>query len=416
MSTSAGPGSAAVAGRAILLVTTGSRGDVQPFLALARALDDAGARATVAAPRRFATLARAMGADFVGLDDSVFALQDDLVGAGPLRAAASMRRVRPSMRAWLADLGALADRDLDAVVFTQKTLGGAALAERLGVPAIPAQLIPTAPATSAFPLPFAPLRTPPALNRASFALAAAVERPWLGLVSRWRASLGLPRRGRSFADVVEEHGILSAWSPALLPAPADWPADAAPLGFWVSPAGPTLAPEIEEFLAAGPPPVVVGFGSMRSGDPGRLTRDVVAGLRRAGRRGIVVGGWAGLGSGAAAAPGDDVLVVGEAPFEALLPRASALVHHGGVGTVGAAMRAGIPQAIHPFFGDQPFWAARLERLGVAPPPLRELTPASLAGAMARVDDLAPAARDLRDRAAGEDGVRAAVARIGTLLR
>ena len=145
--------SSPIVGSRPLFITTGSRGDVQPFLALARALAESGAGPVVAAPRRFGDLATRFGVEFVGLDDSILDLQDDLVGAGPVRAALSLGRIRPLMRRWLDDLAELANKEAgraDVVVFTQKALGGASIAERLGTPGLPAQLIPTGPPTSDF--------------------------------------------------------------------------------------------------------------------------------------------------------------------------------------------------------------------------------------------------------------------------
>ena len=168
--------SSLIAGCRALLITTGSRGDVQPFLVLAHALAEAGACPVVAAPRRFDNLAARFGAEFIGLDDSILDLQDELVGAGPVRAVRSLGRIRPLMRRWLDDLAELAHGEsgrADIVVFTQKALGGASVAERLKVPGLPAQLIPTGPPTSAFRAPFAPVGTPRLLYRASWLLVGA---------------------------------------------------------------------------------------------------------------------------------------------------------------------------------------------------------------------------------------------------
>jgi len=393
-----------------LLVTTGSRGDVQPFLALGRGLVDAGHPALVAAPRRFAELAARVGVDFVGLDDSLFALQDELVGAGARAAFTGVSRARPYLRRWLDDLAGLGDVGADAVVFTQKTLGGLSLAEKLGVPALPAQLIPLTPPTEAFAHPLAPASTPAILARTSWALTGAVELPWRRVVAQWRSErLGLPARTAPLADLIASHGILSAWSAPLLPAPPDWPEAARPLGFWTVPdGGGQLSAEVRAFLDAGPPPVLVGFGSMTTRDPAGLTAEVTAGLHKAGRRGIVVAGWAGLGRGVT---DDEVLVLDEAPYEVLLPRVAAVVHHGGIGTVGAALRAGVPQVVHPFFGDQPFWARRLHRLGVAPPPLTRLRAAAVADALRDAEGRADTAHHLGALVREEDGITAARRRI-----
>lgn len=398
-----------------LLITTGSRGDVQPFLVLARALSEAGAHPVVAAPRRFDNLAARFGVEFIGLDDSILDLQDELVGAGPVRAVRSLGRIRPLMRRWLNDLAELAHGEAgraDIAVFTQKVLGGASLAERLKIPGLPAQLIPTGPPTSAFRAPLAPVGTPRLLRRASWLLVGAAEAPWRRMVAQWRsAGLGLKTRPIPFSRIVATRGILSAWSPRLLAAPPEWHSSQSPLGFWRSRETGTLPPDIERFLADGPPPVVIGFGSMRHDDPARLAREVVDGLRRAGRRGILLAGWSGL----SVSGGGDILAVEEAPLGGLLPRAAAIVHHGGVGTVGAALHAGTPQVISPFFGDQSFWAGRLRELGVAPRPLMRITGEALAERLRAADALADTAGALGEVMADEDGCAAAIGRINQVL-
>ena len=398
-----------------LLITTGSRGDVQPFLVLARALSEAGAHPVVAAPRRFDNLSARFGVEFIGLDDSILDLQDELVGAGPVRAVRSLGRIRPLMRRWLNDLAELAHGEAgraDIAVFTQKVLGGASLAERLKIPGLPAQLIPTGPPTSAFRAPLAPVGTPRLLRRASWLLVGAAEAPWRRMVAQWRsARLGLKTRPIPFSRIVATRGILSAWSPRLLAAPPEWHSSQSPLGFWRSRETGTLPPDIERFLADGPPPVVIGFGSMRHDDPARLAREVVDGLRRAGRRGILLAGWSGL----SVSGGGDILAVEEAPLGGLLPRAAAIVHHGGVGTVGAALHAGTPQVISPFFGDQSFWAGRLRELGVAPRPLMRITGEALAERLRAADALADTAGALGEVMADEDGCAAAIGRINQVL-
>lgn len=395
----------------VLLLTTGTRGDVQPFLALGSGLSKAGHHVLVAAPRRFAALAANEAVPFVGLDDSALGLQEELLGSGVKAAFTAVGQVRPFMRRWLNDLVQLTQLEVDVVVCTQKTLGGLSVAEKLGVPALAAQLIPTGPPTSQLAPPFAPRGLPQFLNRASWRLTAAVERPWRGLVQRWRSErLGLTGLAPSFTDLVATGGILSAWSPTLLPSPTDWPEHARPLGFWAAPLRPDWEPprQLLSFLAAGEPPVVVGFGSMPHQDPEGLSAQVVRGLRLAGRRGVLVSGWAGIG---AEVSGRDVLVIDDLPHQWLLPRASALVHHGGVGTCGAALTSGTPQVIHPFFGDQPFWGRRLRDLGVAPEPLQELTADSLASALIKARPLTEVAKRFAGQIRVEDAIPASIARI-----
>ncbi len=395
-----------------LLISVGSRGDVQPFLALARGLLAAGHRPVLAAPRRFQPLAAGYGVEFVPLSDEMFTLQDSVKGQGVRAAITAARSVRPMLRRLLDDQAALAARPADVVVYHPKSLGGPYVAEKLGVPALAGLLIPLYVPTSAFPSPIFPVRPPGPLNRASWRVAAAVEAPYRSTIRRWRTeALGLQDGFAPLADLVKTGSVLHAWSPHLLPAPAGWPASARPIGFWTMPANETWNPpeRLAHFLDQGEPPVYVGFGSSSTGDPELLTAAVLEGARLAGRRAVLATGWGALRPGAVA---DDVLVIEEAPHDWLLPRVAVAVHHGGVGTVAAALRAGVPQVVRPLLGDQPFWADRLHHLGVAPEPLRgRLTAARLAAALENAAELAPTARMLAGHVGAEDGVAAAVARI-----
>jgi sterol 3beta-glucosyltransferase len=201
-----------------------------------------------------------------------------------------------------------------------------------------------------------------------------------------------------------------------VPRPADWPATVAVTGYWFLDEGADWQPPraLVDFLEAGPPPVFVGFGSMAGRDPDRLGRAVLAALARAGQRGVVVTGWGGL---RVDDPPPGVFVAEAVPYDWLLPRVAAVVHHGGAGTIAAGLRAGKPTVVCPFVADQPFWGARVHALGAGPAPIpqRRLSAEALAGAIrvAVGDD------GMRERAAalgaairGEDGVAAAVALLG----
>ncbi|MFF3445394.1 glycosyltransferase [Streptosporangium sp. NPDC002721] len=399
-----------------LLITVGSRGDVQPYLALACGLLAAGHRPLLAAPRRFAPLAAARGVEFAPLDDEMLGLQGSVKGQGVRAAITAARSVTPMLRRLLDDQAALATpREFDVVVYHPKSLGGPYVAEKLGVPALAGLLLPLYLPTSAFASPILPVRVPPVLNRASWRITSAIEAPYRGTVRAWRREkLGLTGAFRSMFDLVREGEVLHAWSPHLLPGPADWPAAAHPTGFWTMPAEAAWAPSepLARFLADGQAPVYVGFGSSVGGDPEALAATVLEAIGMSGRRAVLATGWGALRPGRHT---DDVLVIEEVPHDWLLPHMAVVVHHGGVGTVAAALRAGVPQVVRPFLGDQPFWAARLHRLGVAAPPLpRRLRPERLAAAITAAADLAPAAHTLAGHLATEDGVATAVARLEKL--
>jgi UDP:flavonoid glycosyltransferase YjiC (YdhE family) len=183
-------------------------------------------------------------------------------------------------------------------------------------------------------------------------------------------------------------------------------------GYWPLPAGEAWRPPagLEAFLALGGPVVSIGFGSMASEDPGGLTSLVRAAVRAAGVRAVLLAGWGGLGEQSS---GDELYSAPALPHDWLFPRVAAVVHHGGAGTTGAALRAGAPAVVVPFTMDQPFWASRVAALGVGPTPIprRRLDPARLAAALRQaVEDgaMRARARALAGLLGAEDGVGEAV--------
>jgi sterol 3beta-glucosyltransferase len=162
--------------------------------------------------------------------------------------------------------------------------------------------------------------------------------------------------------------VLYGYSPWLVPEPADWKGAAVVCGYWFadSPSAWVPSAELLAFLQHGPPPLYVGFGSMASEDPGRMEAIVVEALEQTGQRAILASGWGGLPS-SALPPG--LISVDYIPHEWLFGRVSGAVHHGGAGTTAAALRAGIPSIIIPFFADQFFWGRRLHERGLSPRPI-----------------------------------------------
>jgi sterol 3beta-glucosyltransferase len=178
--------------------------------------------------------------------------------------------------------------------------------------------------------------------------------------------------------------------------------------------GPPAA--LVDFLAAGPPPVCIGFGSMSSRDPEKLSDVVLRAVRRARVRAVLLSGWGGL----ADLSGDDVFVAAEAPHDWLYPQMDAVVHHGGAGTTGASFTAGVPAVVVPFAVDQPFWASRVAALGVGPTPIprKRLTEQNLGDALrasTTEEALTRRAAELGAPIRAEDGVAAAVRHLEALL-
>jgi sterol 3beta-glucosyltransferase len=246
-----------------------------------------------------------------------------------------------------------------------------------------------------------------------------------GVVAQWRKeTLKLPPRSLAANELHWADGrpvpVLLAFSRHVLPPPPDWPESVRVTGYWFLNEGQSWHPPpgLLEFLSAGPPPVMVGFGSMAGRNPARTTRIVLDALMQSGQRGLIVTGWGGLGI---SNPPAGVHAIEFAPYDWLLPRVAAVVHHGGAGTTAAGLHAGKPTVICPFVSDQPFWGKRVTALGVGPPPIpqRKLTAPKLARAIQQaVSDTAMRQRaaELGAQIRAEDGIASAVDFIETHIR
>lgn len=410
----------------VLIMTLGTRGDVQPFVALARGLTVAGHDAVLAAPHRFAEFVRNHGVEFAGVDDGPMRLMDgggtvvEDVATGGLGKKLALARQMPALfTRTLEDCWTVASEGAgggaDVVVHNGQVIAGQHVAERLGRPAVLALPIPMYVPTRAFPWPGQPMpRLIP--NRATYLGMKGPAVMFGRTVDRWRATLDLPKRKGRHDPLRAPDGspapVLHAISRHVLPRPTDWPATATMTGYWflTDPEPPPLPRALTEFLDAGEPPVFIGFGSMSGPDPAATTATVLTATRKAGVRAIIGTAWGGL---AADTNDRDVFAIGEVPFDQLFPQVAAVIHHGGAGTIAAAAAAGRPQVVCPFVADQPFWGHRMHHLGVAPAPIdqRRLDPDRLAAAIHQAvtnATLATAADPLGQLVRAEDGVRAAV--------
>ncbi|MCS0635831.1 glycosyltransferase [Streptomyces sp. LP05-1] len=364
----------------ILIITAGSRGDVAPFTGLGRRLRDAGHRVAVAAHPSFAALVGGCGLDHRPMPGDPQGLIQDW------SRAASRAEVQALTRAYAEGL---ADGVAEAVAGGADLLltafGPAPLArvagEAFGIPVIGTYLTPSF-ATGQFPLPNARATDDPgpAGNLATGRdVLERAEGVFAGAVTRLRARLGLPADPPPDpADgPADDRPVFHGFSPLVVPRPDDWPPSVGVSGYWwpARPDGWRPPAELVDFLRAGPPPVFIGFGSMAPGQGERLSELVTGAVRRAGVRAVVQAGWAELSG-----RGPDILAIGDIPHDWLFPRTAAVVHHAGAGTTGAGLRAGVPALPVPVMADQPFWASRLHRLGVAPRPLpfQDLTAETLA--------------------------------------
>ncbi|MFF0225319.1 glycosyltransferase [Streptomyces sp. NPDC004629] len=366
----------------ILIAAAGSRGDIAPYTGLGAELRRAGHDVALATTDTFAPLVRGAGLEFRSLPADPRAH-----GGGTGR-----RELMRTAAAFITELGqgfadATAD-DTDLLLLSTTTAPlGWHLAEAMGTPSLGVYLQPTVP-TGDFPPVVTGSRSlgrPANLMAGRFALRMA-DRVYAPAVAKLRRRLQLPPVSASAMRRRQERAnwpILHGFSTALVPRPSDWRSGLDVVGNWWPhhDAAERLPTDLEDFLQAGPRPVLIGFGSMAAGEGERLSGIAVRALRRAGLRGILQAGSAGL-----AADGDDVLTVGDVPHALLFPRLAAVVHHAGAGTSAAALRAGVPAVTVPVSADQPFWAGRLAALGAAadPIPFRSLTAERLAGALDHV--------------------------------
>ncbi|HKK69642.1 MAG TPA: glycosyltransferase [Candidatus Krumholzibacteria bacterium] len=409
----------------VLLLTYGTRGDVQPFVALGVELKERGHDVTLATSTRFEDFVRDHGLGFSALSDEMLAVLDTPEGKVIVESTRTIldslrlnlrfaRRIGPMLRRQAEDSWVAAQACApDIVIFHPKGFAGPMLAEAFGCPAVLALTFPMMVPTGERPhLGFPSLPLGSAYNCMTHRLVNALAtRAMKGPLKDSRRRHGLPPAKRH--DVLHAADgrrlpSLTTISPSVVPEPGDWTSNDRMIGYWFLNDGNAvrLPDEVEAFLNGGPPPVYVGFGSMAGKAPERLGRLVVEALRRAGKRGILATGWGGL---AGHETSDSILTVESVPHGALFPRVTAVVHHGGAGTTASGLRAGVPTVVVPFMGDQPFWGARVEALGVGPKaiPQKKLTVESLARAIGRATEdagIRERSAALGERIRREDGV------------
>lgn len=414
------------------IFAAGSRGDIQPCARLGQGLQAAGLAVRLAAPANFAALAGLHGLPFHPLRGDVQAIMAsdagrrfmERDGGNPLGAIRAMRRLLEPVALAMAEDALAACHDAEALVALAVFAPLAqTIAELRRIPLILVEPTPLLP-TGAFPAPGWPVQRDLGAvhNRLSGVLMLQALWQWYRpFVTTFRQRLGLPPlTGASLLRALTSTPLLGAYSPAIIPRPADWPAGAHVTGYWFSD-GDTAwqpSPELEAFLAGGAPPIYVGFGSMAGRHPQRLAALVLEALARSGQRGVLLTGWGGLSAGDVP---DSVCVVDAAPHSWLFPRMAAVVHHGGAGTTAEGLRAGVPGVVVPFMVDQPFWGRRVHTVGAGPAPLPQsrLT----AEALARAITAATSDPVIRQRAAAlgaalraEDGLGTAVALIKRYLK
>ncbi len=418
----------------ILITTFGTRGDIQPFIALGKGLRRAGHAVAICTSEGYQSFVEEhdlhyvfMNNELLRLSQAALATLGDISGIGD--AVSIVRQMSRAIRPAMDDeWNAARTLQPDLIIYHPKCLGSYHIAEKLRIPAIMSLPLPFYTPTREFPVPFfANISLGAWFNRFSYRLMGLSSGMFGGMINGFRRkTLDLPPIGR-FSDLLRHADgrpvpVLYPYSPHVLPVPPDFPPHVHVTGYWFleQAAGWQPAPELARFLAAGTPPdppVYIGFGSVGARKAEKRTRIVLDALEKSGQRGVLVSGWGGL---QAADLPQQVFMVDSVPHDWLFPRVAAVVHHGGAGTTAAGLRAGRPTIICPFMADQPFWGKLIYQRGVGPLPIPQgrLTADGLAEAiMTAVHDetMIRRAAELGEKIRAEDGVARAVEIIGATI-
>ncbi len=380
----------------ITILAPGSRGDVQPYVALGKGLKKAGHMVGILASQDFQSLVTQHGLEFFDLGGSMKevaqGMQDLLERGNFLKILSSMGVVAKRLGGQTAASGLIACQGSDLLVAGIGGLFvGLALSEKLNIPLVQAYYYPITP-TGEFPnamAPLPPMHMPGWVNRLTHVMVQQMIWQNFRLADNQirRQVLQLPVASfwGPFASLQKQTlPVLYGYSPLVIPPPSDWGDFMHVTGYWFldPPEGWEPPGDLLKFLRSGPPPVYIGFGSMVNSRAGELTELVLKALAQSGQRGILSAGWGGLKN--AGLP-ETVFMVNSLPFNWLFPQMAALVHHGGAGTTSMGLMAGVPSIVTPFMGDQPFWGQQVYRLGVGPRPIpfRRLTVNNLGAAISK---------------------------------
>lgn len=422
----------------INILAFGSRGDVQPYVALGLGLQAKGYNVQLVALDDYADLVTAYGLPFVGLGAKMSDFSLDTFQSAATSGRNSVKGVIELVRSARPLFDRMFEHiweacwETDALIASLVAMVPAhSVVEKRRIPYFPAVVQPFG-RTNDFASPAFPLDLPASglLNQFSHRFVEQIfALPTRPYVNAWRTErLDLPPLQPLTYPYRSLDGAMLPWlygySPSVVSRPDDWPTDSHVTGYWFLP---DTAPSSEwqppddllAFLADGPPPVYIGFGSMVTHHAEATTTLIVEALHKARQRGVIMTGWGGVKEGfkqgalSANRLPDTVFSIDSCPHDWLFPQMAAVVHHGGAGTTAAGLRAGVPSVVVPFMGDQPFWGDQVQALGVGPAPIpyKQLTADKLAYALRIATNHVPMwdrARALGEKIRGEDGVGMAV--------
>ncbi|KAH6880621.1 hypothetical protein B0T10DRAFT_518931 [Thelonectria olida] len=407
----------------VVIQVVGSRGDVQPFVALGKVLKGTyGHRVRLATHPIFKDLVQENGLEFFSIGGDPSQLMAFMVknpGLMPgFRSLLSgdVRQRRRDVAGYIQgcwrscyqagdgtglyttatheDLSRSEARPFvaDCIIANPPSFAHIHCAEKLGIPLHIMFTMPYSP-TQAFPHPLANIQCsnadPQLTNYISYTMIELLSWQGLGeIINTFRAKcLGLDPVSLIWAPGVLQRLKVPhtyCWSPALIPKPKDWGPHISVSGFYFLnlASNYTPAPDLQAFLDAGPPPVYIGFGSIVLDNPSAMTELILEAVGKTGQRVLLSYGWGGMGANELCTS-DGVFMLGNVPHDWLFQHVLCVVHHGGAGTTAAGITAGRPTVVVPFFGDQPFWGAMVARAGAGPDPIphRKLTADNLADAI-----------------------------------
>lgn len=414
----------------ISILSTGSRGDTQPYVALGMALKKSGHSVRLAAFENYASFVESHGLEFSPIKGDVTrylsgeVAQEAVKADNPLKFILSFNKMM-ALASGLQQYFLDACQGADVIVYHPGALIGYFIAQELKIPSVLATPFPMTP-TRAYPSMIFYDR--PRLGSGANWLTHKILEQIFWTASNppikqyWKQNFGrLPEHfGSPFTrQNTGSHPTIVSCSDLVFPRPPDWPEHVHNTGYWFldDEAGWTPPGSLLEFLENGPAPVYVGFGSISSpGQAAQTTRLVIEALRRSGRRGVLATGWNGLA--AMDQIPADIFILESAPHTWLFPRMAAVVHHGGAGTTAAGLRAGVPEVVVPHANDQFAWGRRVYELGVGakPIPRKNLSVERLAAALeaALRDEIRSAARELGARIQAENGAETAARIISNL--
>jgi sterol 3beta-glucosyltransferase len=418
----------------IVINTFGTRGDIQPYIALGKGLQQAGHTISIFSFKIYESFVTEHGLDFYPLDiDPRQVLLDQVIAEMGNNMIRINRWLEKNFKPVLHDVFKITldvNRDANLILNSGLSFVAWHIAEKLNIPSIAAYLWPATPSryissNLGYRLP----KRMPLKGTINYALTKLSNQSFFYLL---RSSVNHCRKDvlnlapLKISDYWRMDSARSTtrfvygYSPIVLPKPPDWGENQQVSGYWFLDTAANYQPDdvLRNFLKSGPPPIYFGFGSMVEHEQEKIARMVAGALEKTGQRGILLSGWSEFDS--VDLP-DSVLGIEAVPHDWLFPQMAAVVHHGGAGTTAAGLRAGIPSIIVPSFGDQFFWGERVCELGVGtkPIPRKELTEDRLVEAIKQTienNDIRRNAGNISQLLKAEDGIGNAVRMIEKFLQ